>query len=91
MTPANVVPFPQVFGAVVNKGTDTTSTQITSVLSGWPSHLDHSLAWHGSDFGTDEEYIHRFDDAEKSEIEDALAHFKSNDTLRKESLLSVWS
>ncbi|KAI0380516.1 hypothetical protein F5Y04DRAFT_281909 [Hypomontagnella monticulosa] len=77
MAPAAVLPSAHAFDIALNKNILTPLGQLDSVPSGWPHHLDHPLAWHGSDFGTEEEYIHTFSDAEKSEIERALAHFKS--------------
>ncbi|KAF5648097.1 Clavaminate synthase [Fusarium sp. NRRL 52700] len=50
---------------------------IASVLSGWPRHLNHPLAWHGNDFTTEDQYIYLFSSSDKSEIQSALDHFKS--------------
>ncbi|KAJ2995553.1 hypothetical protein NUW58_g1242 [Xylaria curta] len=65
------------FDVALKKPPDAVPILPTSVPDGWPRHLDHPLAWRGSDFVTEHQYIYGFTNDEKIEIHNALAHFKS--------------
>lgn len=52
-----------------------------AVPSGWPKTLRGPLVWTGADFSNENEYVLRLGHTEKAEIQAALEHFKSRDTI----------
>lgn len=81
MAPSAISPLQHDIGSVsLSKSNLDTPIYDDDTVRGWPAHLASALAWSGSDFASEDQFVYELSNQDKAEIEDALAHFKSNST-----------
>lgn len=71
------VPSLKSYMARVERLSRSQNTRVTTLPSGFPEKIKTRRAWAGHDFAEDKSYIYVLSETEVSEIEEALAHFKS--------------
>lgn len=71
------VPNPEQYARRTQHRMETESLHLVGLPTGFPQKLVSKMVWEGQDVTRDHDFVYTLSDAQVTEIESALGHFKS--------------